>query len=144
MKKTYVKVTKDPSFGISALNGGKAAFSDAVRIDTPTHTLLYVSGIVGDQADGTFSRNMKDQARQAILNIKKVIEHEGGRLNDIVRFRIYVSAIDSASIRDVHEARLELFKEDELPASTLIRVDQFVRDGILIEIDSDVVMRPAA
>ncbi len=140
MKKTYIQITKDPSFGIPALGGGKAAFSDAVRIDTPTHTLLYVSGIVGDSA----GRNMKDQARQAILNIKEVIEHEGGQLSDIVRFRIYVSAIDSASIRDVHEARLELFKEDELPASTLIRVDQFVRDGIMIEIDSDVVMRPQA
>jgi enamine deaminase RidA (YjgF/YER057c/UK114 family) len=121
-----------------------AAFSDAVRIDTPSHTLLYVSGTVGATPEGKLSRNMKDQARQAILNIKEVIEHEGGSLTDIVRFRIYVSAIDSASIRDVHEARLELFKEDELPASTLIRVDQFVKEGILIEIDSDVVMEPAA
>ena len=80
MKKTYVQLTKDPSFGIPALGGRKAAFSDAVRIDTPTHTLLYVSGIVGDSA----GRNMKDQARQAILNIKEVIEHEGG--GEIVGF----------------------------------------------------------
>jgi hypothetical protein len=42
----------------------------------------------------------------------------------------------------VHEARFEFYSRQELPASTLIRIDGYVSDGALIEIEADVVMKP--
>lgn len=145
MKKKYIEMSSNASKGIAALGAGRAAFSDAVRVDLPDHTLLFVSGMIGRvRGNGLIGRHMREQARQALQNIKEVVEHEGGSMEDVVRFRIYVSAIDAASIRDVHEARLEFFSEATLPASTLIRIDGYVTDGALIEIEADVVMRPAA
>jgi 2-iminobutanoate/2-iminopropanoate deaminase len=141
MKKTYIQTSGEKTRGIVALAGSKVAYSDAVRVDLSDHTLLFISGKIGVDAElKVASRNMRDQTRQVLENIKATLEHEGGKMTDIVRFRIYVSAIDNASIRDVHEVRMEYFKDGEYPASTLVRVDQFVRDGALIEIEADVVM----
>lgn len=142
MKKTYVPVPgRDMSRGIPALAGGKVAYSDAVRIDLADHTLLFVSGKLGTGPDLALAdRNMREQTRQALANIKAAVEGQGGQMSDVVRFRIFVTAMDQASIRDVHAARMEFFSDGEYPASTLVRVDQFVRDGALIEIEADVVM----
>jgi 2-iminobutanoate/2-iminopropanoate deaminase len=143
MDKSYITVNADSSKGIAALGGNRAAYSDAVRVDLPEYTLLFVSGMTGKvPGKGIVSRDMRDQARQALSNIKTVIEHQGGTMGDVVRFRIFVSAIDSASIRDVHAARFEFYSEAELPASTLVRIDGYVSDGALIEIEADVVMKP--
>jgi 2-iminobutanoate/2-iminopropanoate deaminase len=143
MDKSYITVNADSSKGIAALGGHRAAYSDAVRVALPEYTLLFVSGMTGKvPGKGIVSRHMRDQARQALSNIKRVIEHQGGSMSDVVRFRIFVSEIDSASIRDVHEARFEFYSEEELPASTLVRIDGYVSDGALIEIEADVVMKP--
>jgi enamine deaminase RidA (YjgF/YER057c/UK114 family) len=142
MDKTYITVNPVASKQIAALGTSRAAFSDAVRVALPEYTLLFVSGMTATKDGVIKSREMRDQARQALLNLKNVIEHEGGTLSDIVRFRIFVSEIDSASIRDIHDARLEFFSTNELPASTLVRIDGYVSDGAKIEIEADVVMQP--
>ncbi|MDX8439006.1 RidA family protein [Mesorhizobium sp. VK23B] len=141
MLKTYIDLEGDKSRGIKALAGQRAAYSDAVRVDLSDHTLLFVSGKLGVDGKGVIaSRSMREQTRQVLENIRSTIAKAGGSMTDIVRVRIYVAAIDDASIRDVHEVRREFFNDGELPASTMVRVDQFVRDGALIEIEADVVM----
>ncbi|CDX51605.1 putative enzyme of the alternative pyrimidine degradation pathway [Mesorhizobium plurifarium] len=141
MLKTYIDLEGDKSRGIRALAGQRAAYSDAVRVDLSDHTLLFVSGKLAVDGNGVIaSRSMREQTRQVLENIRSTIAKAGGSMTDIVRVRIYVAAIDDASIRDVHEVRQEFFNDGELPASTLVRVDQFVRDGALIEIEADVVM----
>ncbi|MDX8505548.1 RidA family protein [Mesorhizobium sp. VK25A] len=141
MLKTYIDLEGDKSRGIKALAGQRAAYSDAVRVDLSDHTLLFVSGKLGVDGKGVIaSRSMREQTRQVLENIRSTIAKAGGSMTDIVRVRIYVAVIDDASIRDVHEVRREFFNDGELPASTMVRVDQFVRDGALIEIEADVVM----
>jgi enamine deaminase RidA (YjgF/YER057c/UK114 family) len=51
-----------------------------------------------------------------------------------------VTQLDQQSLRDVHEVRSSYFRQGRYPASTLVRVDQLVRDGALIEIDADAVL----
>jgi enamine deaminase RidA (YjgF/YER057c/UK114 family) len=51
-----------------------------------------------------------------------------------------VTQIDQQSIRDIHEVRSAYFTQGRYPASTLVRVDQLIRDGALIEIDADAVI----
>jgi 2-iminobutanoate/2-iminopropanoate deaminase len=85
-------------------------------------------------------RSIKEQTRQVLDNLKAVLEHEGGSLDDVVRVRVYVTQLDQQSLRDVHEVRSSYFRQGRYPASTLVRVDQLVRDGALIEIDADAVL----
>lgn len=143
MKRKFISLAGDKSQGIDALKGTKtgAAYADAVRVDLADHTLLFISGKTGTKGGKLVGRSMREQAKQVIENIKATLEDQGGSLADIVRFRIYVTQIDQESIRDVHAARAEYFNEGEFPASTLVRVDQLVRDGALIEIEADVVMK---
>lgn len=145
MEVTFVPVSGVHGQGIAALRdfAPGAAYSDCVRVDLPSHTLLFVSGKTGVKDGKLVGRTMVEQARQVFENLKTSITREGGSLKDIVRVRIYVTQIDSESIKDVHAVRTEYFEAGRYPASTLVQVDGLVRDGGLIEIEADVVLQPA-
>lgn len=146
MKRTWIDLAKDRSRGIEALRGTgvPAVFSDAVRVELPGGSLLFISGKVAtDESGRLVGRTMKEQTRQVLENIKAVLASEGGSMEDIVRVRVYVTQLDQHSLRDIHEVRSGYFREGRYPASTLVRVDQLVRDGALIEIDADAVIAGA-
>jgi enamine deaminase RidA (YjgF/YER057c/UK114 family) len=140
----HIPVSGDPMQGIDALKQQAAgvAYSDCVRVDLPDHSLLYISGKMGAKDGVLAGRTMTEQARQVIENLKSVLVKQGGTLENIVRLRIYVTQIDSASIRDVHAVRAEYFAPGKFPASTLVQVNGLVRDGGLIEMEADVVLPP--
>jgi 2-iminobutanoate/2-iminopropanoate deaminase len=143
LKRSWIDLTGDRSRGIDALrdSGVPAVFSDAVRVELPGGALLFISGKVATDAAGrVVGRTMKEQTRQVLENIRAVLEHEGGTMNDIVRVRVYVTQLDPRSLRDIHEVRAGYFKEGRYPASTLVGVTQLVREGALIEIDADAVI----
>jgi enamine deaminase RidA (YjgF/YER057c/UK114 family) len=138
-----VDLARDRARGIDALQGSgvPAVFADAVRVELSECTLLYISGMVGIDAEGKLAdRTIRGQTRQVLENIKRVLEHEGATMDDVVRVRVYVTQIDQASIRDIHDVRSTFFTQGHYPASTLVRVDQLIRDGALIEIDADAVI----
>jgi enamine deaminase RidA (YjgF/YER057c/UK114 family) len=143
MKRTVINLARDKSRGIEALKGTgvPAVFSDAVRIDLPGAALLFISGMVATGEDGkVVRRTMREQTRQVLDKIKAVLAREGGGMDDIVRVRVYVTQLDQATLREIHEVRAGYFSAGNYPASTLVRVDQLIRDGALIEIDADAVM----
>ena len=89
MKKTYIQTSGDKTRGIAALAGSKVAYSDAVRIDLSDHTLLFISGKIGVNAELKIaSRDMRDQTRQVLENIKATLEQQGGKMTDIVVSRL--------------------------------------------------------
>ncbi len=57
-------------------------------------------------------------------------------------FRVYVSAIDGASMRDVHDTPATKSFPGDPPPSTLFRPMANVSKGALVEIDANVVMKP--
>ena len=142
MEKTVIDLASEKARGIDALKGSNvsAVFSDAVRIQLADCALLYLSGKLGVDAQGRMGRTMREQTRQILENLKALVTREGGTMDDIVRVRVYVTQIDSPSLRDVHDVRSEYWSPGQYPASTLVRVDQLVRDGALIEIDADAVI----
>jgi enamine deaminase RidA (YjgF/YER057c/UK114 family) len=150
MKRTNVNLAKDKSRGIEALRGSgvPAVFSDAVRIDLEGCALLYISGMVATNEAGQVThRTMGEQTRVVLDKIKAVLDREGGGFDDVVRVRVYVTQLDQQSLREIHQVRSTYFREGSYPASTLVRVDQLIRDGALIEIDADAVIpavRPSA
>ncbi|HEY7362785.1 MAG TPA: RidA family protein [Methylomirabilota bacterium] len=143
LKRSYVDLAKDRSRGIDALRGSgvPAVFSDAVRVELPGCSLLFISGKLATDEEGrVVGRTMREQTRRVLDNIKAILEREGGSFDDVVRVRVYVTQLDQQSLRDIHEVRSGYFREGRYPASTLVRVDQLVRDGALIEIDADAVL----
>ena len=142
MRRTSIDIDPDPSRGMPAL-GGKvpAVFCDAVRVEAAGCTFLYISGKMAlDKNNNLVGRTMREQTTQVLENIKAVLAHEGGTMDDIVRVRVYVTQLDNESLKDIHDVRSKYFTKGKYPASTLVRVDQFVRDGGLIEIDADAVL----
>lgn len=143
MRRTSVMLARDPSHGIPALKGTAvpAVFCDAVRVDLGSCVMLYVSGKLGTDDSGVVvGRTMREQTERVLENIQRVLAHEGATLDDVVRVRVYVTQLDAATLRDIHEVRARYFRPGHYPASTLVRVDQLVRDGALIEIDADAVI----
>ena len=143
MQRTHIDLATERGRGIEALEGSgvPAVFCDAVRVQLAECALLFISGKLGVKADGTLAgRTMREQTQQILENIREVLRREGGTMDDIVRVRVYATQIDAASLRDIHEARSRFWTQGRYPASTLVRVDQLVRDGALIEIDADAVI----
>lgn len=143
MERTHIDLAKDRARGIPALQGTSvpAVFCDAVRVQLRECAMLFISGKVGVDAEGKLAgRTMREQTRQVLENIKAVLQREGGTMDDIVRVRVYATQVDALSLRDIHEVRAQYWTEGKYPASTLVRVDQLIRDGALIEIDADAVI----
>lgn len=143
MKKTVIDTHRDRARGIEALKGSgvPAVFSDAVRVDLAEGALLFISGKVGtDETGKVVGRSMREQTERILESIKATLEREGGTMDDVVRVRVYVTTLDAASLRDVHEVRARYFSPGHYPASTLVRVAQLIPDGGLIEIDTDAVI----
>ena len=146
MKRISIDLATDRSRGIDALKGSRvpAVFCDAVRVELSECTHLYISGKIGTDASGALAgRTMREQTRQVLESIKAVLEHEGATMDDIVRVRVYVTQLDPETLREIHDMRSQYFTPGKYPASTLVRVDQLVRDGALIEIDADAVIAAA-
>jgi enamine deaminase RidA (YjgF/YER057c/UK114 family) len=128
---------------MAALEGRRvpAVFCDAVRVELAECVLLSVSGMMAlDERFQVVGRTMGEQTRQVLENVKRVVEHEGGTLDDVVRVRVYVTRLDPESLREIHEVRARYFTAGKYPASTLVQVSGFVREGGLIEIDADAVL----
>ncbi len=142
MNKTHIDLAKDRGRGIDALKGSNvpAVFCDAVKVQLKDCVMLFVSGKLGVKPDGSLGRTIREQTQQVLENIRELLQREGATMDDIVRVRVYVTQIDAASLRDIHEVRSKFWTAGKYPASTLVRVDQLVRDGALIEVDADAVV----
>jgi 2-iminobutanoate/2-iminopropanoate deaminase len=143
MQKTFINLATERGRGIDALKGTSvpAVFCDAVKVQLKECVMLFISGKVGMKADHTLAgRTMREQTQQTLENIREILAREGGTMDDIVRVRVYVTQVDALSLRDIHDVRSKFWTEGKYPASTLVRVDQLIRDGALIEIDADAVI----
>jgi len=143
MQKTFINLASERGRGIEALKGTSvpAVFCDAVKVQLKECVMLFISGKVGLKADNTLAgRTMREQTQQTLENIREILTREGGTMDDIVRVRVYVTQVDALSLRDIHDVRSKFWTEGKYPASTLVRVDQLIRDGALIEIDADAVI----
>ncbi len=141
--RTRVNLAQSESKKIGALEQAHvpAAFSDAVRIETPDCVFLYISGQTPIDDDGKLvAGGMDAQTRRVLERIRRIVEHEGGTMADIVRVRVYVTELSAQHLRDIHAVRNEFFPADARPASTLVEISGIIRAGGLIEIDADAVL----
>ncbi len=143
MKRQFVNLALNPTRNIPGIAGTStpATFCDVTRVEFPDYVMLFVSGKLGTDADGKLvGRTMREQAERAYANVREVLATQGATMADIVRTLVLVTQIDSDSLREIHEIRHRIFPDGNYPASTLVRVDQLVREGGLIEVEAEAVV----
>jgi 2-iminobutanoate/2-iminopropanoate deaminase len=102
-----------------------------IRIDEPK-SLIFLSGQLSRDANGNLvgPGDMAEQTRQAIRNMRTVLESAGGKLTDIVSIVVYTT--DIRQFKEIVASRMEFFK-DQLPTSTIVEVNHLADPGLLIE-----------
>jgi 2-iminobutanoate/2-iminopropanoate deaminase len=94
--------------------------------------LIFVSGTSGvDPATGKFSEHFENQARQAFLNIKTILEETGSSMDKIVKTTIFMVTGNDFSI--VNKIYAECFPVNA-PARSTPQVMPFPA-GILISVE---------
>ncbi len=95
--------------------------------------LVYVSGqIPVDPATGKVPEAIADQARQALTNLKNVIEASGSSMDDVIKVTVYIT--DMAAFPEVNAVYAEFFSEP-YPARSCIGSSALPK-GVKIEIDA--------
>lgn len=111
------------------------AFSQAVVVEQPAKT-IYVGGQNGVDSSGrVVGPTLLEQTRQALRNLATILESEGGRLANVVHWRIAVVA--GASVDEGLAAFREVWDpSDPPPAITVHFVAGLGRPEFLVEIDA--------
>ncbi|MDP8246428.1 MAG: RidA family protein [Candidatus Hinthialibacter antarcticus] len=111
---------------------GSIGFSRAVRIGNT----IAVSGTAPIAADGTTAApgDMHGQAKRCLEIIEKAITDAGGKLENVVRTRMYLT--DAARWEEAGKAHGEFFSEIR-PASTMVVVKELLSPEWLVEMEAD-------
>ena len=105
-------------------------------------TTLYVSGQTAWDANKQLvgGSDLRAQTRQALLNLRNVVEASGGTLGDVVSLRMYVVAYEAHMAAAIAGAFREFFPGDAPPASTWVGVTTLADPGFLIEVEASAVI----
>jgi reactive intermediate/imine deaminase len=109
-------------------------YSHVVRIDTGDGALLFVSGQVAFDREGTLvgEGDMARQTEQVFENLRAILEANGGSFEDVVKITTFMTDIGQlGAMRDV---RLR-YVADPPPASTTVEVAALFRPEALIEVE---------
>jgi enamine deaminase RidA (YjgF/YER057c/UK114 family) len=133
-----VKITVEERHGRRCASTGAKwepimGYSRAVR----SGSVIAVTGTVGINADGTYSKSVGEQTARSLTIIRASIEALGGKLEHVIRTRVYVT--DISQWEQVARVHGEMFK-DIRPATTLVEVPRLIDDQILVEIEADAIV----
>ncbi|WP_158056306.1 RidA family protein [Halorussus halophilus] len=138
MKKTIINPNAGERIGYAERTGTEPAYAEGVVVETPTHKRVFLAGLTSRDPD----LDMEGQTRDVLEQLQADLEAVGGEVDDVVRVRVYVREphLNEANFEAIHEARGEFFDSHHYPASTLVEVSDLVREGKLVEIDSEAVI----
>ena len=133
-----IKITVSERFGRQCASSGSAwepklGYSRAVR----SGNVIAVTGCVGINADGTYTPSVEAQARRSLAMIQAAVEALGGKLENIIRTRLFVT--DVSQWEQVAKAHGEVFAEIR-PATTIVQVSRLIDADALIEIEADAIV----
>ena len=104
-------------------------YSQAIQVGN----LVYTSGQIPiDPTTGVFAEGgIKEQTRQALLNVKAILEENGLSMNDIVKTTVFMA--DMNDFADMNAVYAEFFTEP-YPARSAVAVKTLPK-GALVEIE---------
>ena len=107
-------------------------FSRAVRIGN----MISVSGTapLADDGSNAFPGDMYNQTKRCISIIEKAILQAGGKLDNVIRTRVFLT--DISRWEEAARAHGECFSKI-LPASTFVGVSGLINRDWLVEIEAD-------
>ena len=108
-------------------------YSRAVR----SGNVIAVTGCVGINADGSYAKSVGDQAARSLAIIRAAIEALGGKLEHVIRTRMYVT--DVTKWEEVARVHGSVFSEIR-PATTIVEVPRLIDSDALIEIEADAIV----
>jgi enamine deaminase RidA (YjgF/YER057c/UK114 family) len=110
-------------------------FSRAVRIGG----IIAVSGTapIGQDGKTAYPGDLYNQTRHCIRIIGKAIEDAGGRIENVIRTRVYLK--DISDWERAAEAHGEFFTEIR-PACTFVEIKNLIKDDWLVEIEADCIV----
>jgi 2-iminobutanoate/2-iminopropanoate deaminase len=115
-------------------------------IVAPGGQIIVVAGQVGVDGKGVLAGDdVGVQTKQALENVRAVIEAAGGTMRDIVRLQTFLTSADD--IAGFMNARTEVYPDyfpgDAYPPNTLLVVSRLVRPEFRVEIEA-IAIKPAA
>ncbi len=130
-----IKITTADRAGRKTASSGSKwepimGYSRAVRAGN----WIAVTGSVGINADGTYSKSLADQTRRSLAIIRAAVEALGGKLEQIIRTRMYVT--DVSKWEEVARVHGEVFAEIR-PATTIVEIARLIDSDAQIEIEAD-------
>ena len=108
-------------------------YSRAVR----SGNIIAVTGCVGINADGTYSKSLGEQTRRSLAIIRAAVEALGGELRHVIRTRMFVT--DVSKWEEVARVHGEVFAEIR-PATSILEVAKLIDGEAQIEIEADAVV----
>lgn len=104
-------------------------YSQAIK----TGDFIFTSGqIPVHPVDGTVAPTVEAQARQAIENLKNVLDAAGSSLSAVVKTTVFIKSMDDFAA--VNAVYAEFFKEP-YPARSCVEVAKLPK-GVLVEIEA--------
>ncbi len=96
---------------------------------------LYVAGQTARDREGNIvcRGDAAGQTRQALENMKKIVEGAGGRMEDVAKTTVFITDIKYRD--EVGRVRKEFFK-GEPPANTLLVISGLADPAFLVEIEA--------
>ena len=98
---------------------------------------IAVTGTIGINPDGSYPQGAGAQMRRSLEIVIAAIEALGGRREDVIRTRIFVT--DISEWREIGEIHAEFFG-NVLPATTMIEVSKLADPVALLEVEADAVV----
>lgn len=104
-------------------------YSQAIQVGE----FLYVSGQLGvNPESGELAKGIEEQTKQALNNMKEILNEAGVHLNDVVKFTIYLASMDDfQTVNEIYASYLE----EPYPARVCVEVSRLPMDA-LFEIDA--------
>lgn len=95
-------------------------------------SMIFTSGQIPVAPDGSVSADISEQTRQALLNLKAVIEAGGSSLDKVIKTTVFIT--DMAQFGAINAVYAEFFAEP-YPARSCVQVAALPK-GVSIEIEA--------
>jgi len=115
-------------------------YSHASVVDLGKSTMVVISGQVPLDVQGNLvgKNDFAKQAEQVFANIKNIVISQGGKMDDVVKFGMYI--LDVKNIPILRQVRDKYVNVANPPTSTLVQVSGLFRDDIMLEIEATAII----
>ncbi|MCI8404578.1 MAG: RidA family protein [Clostridia bacterium] len=113
-------------------NNAPAAIGPYSQAITVGNMLLTSGQIPINPATGEISEGVEEQARQALTNVKNLIEAAGGKIDNTVKTTVFIKNMDDFG--KINEIYAKYFTEP-YPARSCVEVARLPKD-VLLEIEA--------